>query len=194
MILESERLLLREYRLTDIDDLVSGLNNLNVSQWLNVVSYPYTKKDAENFIKMTFEKSASGDNYYWCIILKSENKVIGGISLERIDYHHKFAGGGIWINEKYHGNGYGAEAWNMRSKFAFETLKLRRLESGFLEGNEKSRIMQERLGYKIEGMKREKILCLADGKVKNEVILGLLKNEWIEMNKENKWVDNNENI
>jgi RimJ/RimL family protein N-acetyltransferase len=38
--------------------------------------------------------------------------------------------------------------------------------------------MQERLGYVIEGKRRKGFLCKADGEYKDEIITGLLKDEW----------------
>ena len=40
MILETKRLILREWNLDDVDDLVEGLNNIEVSKWLGFVPYP----------------------------------------------------------------------------------------------------------------------------------------------------------
>ena len=34
LIIETERLILRRYRLDDVNDIVEGLNNLNVTKWL----------------------------------------------------------------------------------------------------------------------------------------------------------------
>lgn len=59
---------------------------------------------------------------------------------------------------------------------------MRRIENGFFEGNEASRKLQEKLGYKVEGFKRKAIRCRADGIIKNEYITGLLKEEWAEKN------------
>ncbi len=88
------------------------------------------------------------------------------------------AGGGIWINAKYHGRGYGTEAFGKKIDFAFNNLKLRRLENGLFAGNLSSFKMQEKFGYKIEGMKRKAVICMATGKIMNEYITGLLKEEW----------------
>ena len=44
MIIESKRLVLRNWRDEDVDDLVEGLNNINVSKWMAEVPFPYTKK------------------------------------------------------------------------------------------------------------------------------------------------------
>ena len=37
MIIESKRLILREWEYSDIDDLVEGLNNINVSKLKNYI-------------------------------------------------------------------------------------------------------------------------------------------------------------
>ena len=96
------------------------------------------------------------------------------------------AGGGIWLNEKYQKNGYGTEAFSARNKYCFEVLGLRRIENGYFLGNEKSRKMQMKLGYKDEGVRRKKFLCLATNEYVDECVTGLLKEEFIE------WSDKNE--
>ena len=174
-IIETSRLLLRQYRYEDADDLVEGLNNINVTQWMSHTPYPYTKEDALSFIK----KSLDDNLYNFAIVLKEENKVIGGTQLRNVDLIQGTASGGIWLNEKYQGHGYGSEAWGARIKFAFEVLGLRRLENGYFEGNERSWNMQKKFGYKQEGMRREKYIPLSTGKVTNEYVTGLLKSEWI---------------
>ena len=174
--IETERLLLRPWRIEDVGDVVEGLNNLNVSKWLANVPFPYTEEDAKNFIN----KTTDSDSYYFAIVLKEENKVIGGTLLGSINYVHGTAGGGIWLNENYHGNGYGREAFGARVKFAFEELGLRKLENGYFKGNEKSHKMQLSLGYKDEGIRRQKYICQATGEIKDECITGLLKEDWIQ--------------
>lgn len=178
LVIETERLILRPFKLTDADDIVDGLNNLNVSKWLAFVPYPYTKEDAIKYI----EDSINNKLYNFAIVLKSENKVIGSTQLSNISKIHGTAGGGIWINEKYHGNSYGTEAWGARIRYAFNELGLRRLENGYFEGNESSFKMQEKFGYKNEGVRRKKFISMATGKVEDEYITGLLKEEWIDIN------------
>jgi ribosomal-protein-alanine N-acetyltransferase len=177
--LTTERLILRAWEEKDIDDLVEGLNNLEVSKWMGLVPYPYTLKIAADWIASCQKLSHDEQNYEWAIVLKSENKVIGGTGLSDIDAAQGTAGrGGIWLNSNYHGYGYGTEAFNCRLDFAFNTLGLRRVSNGFLVGNQCSQKMQEKLGYKIEGLKRQAYLCVADGQIKDEVMTGLLREEW----------------
>ena len=175
-IIETERLILRPYSLNDVPDIVEGLNNLSVSKWLAGAPFPYIEQDAIDFIN----KSIENNLYNFAIVLKSENKVIGGTQLTNISFDNGTAGGGIWINEKYQGQGYGTEAFGARIKYAFEVLGLRRLENGYFKDNEKSHKMQLRFGYKDEGIRRQRFVSKATGKLEDEYITGLLKDEWIQ--------------
>jgi RimJ/RimL family protein N-acetyltransferase len=176
MIIETDRLILRQWNMNDIADMVEGLNNINVTKWLAGAPYPYTEKDAEDFVKKTIDNNL----YNFAIVLKSENKVIGGTQLTNISLANGTAGGGIWINENYQGYGYGTEAFGARIKYAFEVLGLRRLENGYFKENEKSHKMQLRFGYKDEGIRRKRFVSKATGKIEDEYITGLLKEEWID--------------
>ena len=181
MKLETKRLILREWNKEDVKDLIEGLNNQGVTKWLTFAPFPYTKKDAEKWIRHCIKnrkKEKNRDAYEFAIELKSEKKIIGGVSLNKINKSQGTAGGGIWINAKYQNQGYGIEAFGERIKFAFNKLKLRKIENGFFKGNESSFKMQERFGYKIEGLRRKAYKCMADKKVKDEYITGLLKGEW----------------
>jgi len=51
MELETKRLILRDWKDKDVIDLVEGLNDLEVTKWMAVIPYPYTRKDAEEWIK-----------------------------------------------------------------------------------------------------------------------------------------------
>ena len=175
IVIETERLILRKWNMEDIKDMVKGLNNINVAKWLATVPFPYTIQDAKDFIQKTIDN----DLYNFAIVLKSENKVIGGTQLTNIDLENGTAGGGIWINEKYQGYGYGQEAFGARIKYAFEVLGLRRLENGYFKENEKSHKMQLRFGYKDEGIRRKRFISKATGSLEDEYITGLLKEEWI---------------
>lgn len=180
MIIDSKRIILRSWSEDDIGDLIEGLNNINVSKWLAAIPHPYTKRDAEDFIHYATHTAEKAGNIMLAIVLKENNKVIGGTSIESINKRNGTAGGGIWLNEKYQKNGYGTEALSVRIKYAFEELGLRRMESGYFPGNIPSEGMQKKLGFKNEGIRRKRFLCLATGEYVDECITGLLKEEFIE--------------
>lgn len=149
MMIESKRLILRNWEDKDINDLVNGLNNINVAKWMAGVPYPYTESDAKNFIKKAKNQNEK-TKISLAIVLKENNKVIGGTEITNINKKDGTAGGGRWLNEEYQRNGYDTEAFSTRIKYCFDMLQLRRIENGYFPNNEKSRKMQEKLGYKYE--------------------------------------------
>lgn len=151
--IETERLILREWTLDDVNDQVEGLSNFETSKNL-LVPFPYTAKDSIEYISK--HKKNNPESYAFAIVLKDTKKVIGGTSLDFRDgkYH-----GGIWLNEAFTGKGYGTEAWLARVKYAFEFLKLNELANGYLDFNQRSKHMQEKAGFKIIGT--SKVFCPA---------------------------------
>jgi len=126
--------------------------------------------DAEHWLTLCerlAEKGLEREQYEFAIELVSQQKVIGGVSLSRVNRVQGTAGGGIWINTRYQGDGYGSEAFGEKIRFAFEDLQLRRLENGFFTGNTASFTMQQRFGYQLEGERRQAYRCLADGMLKD---------------------------
>lgn len=180
MVIEGDRIILRSWQENDIDAIIDGLNNIEVSKWLSTVPYPYDKEEAKKFLSFCKEADKGTTDIMLAIVLKETNEVIGGLSIQRINRRNGTAGGGIWLNAKYQKNGYGTEAFRLRAKFCFDVLGLRRLENGYIAGNEKSAKMQEKVGYKYEGLKRKHILCMATGEIVDECITGLLKEEFID--------------
>lgn len=180
MTLQTPRLILRGWQEEDLPALIEGINDIAVSQWLAAVPCPYTMNDAQEFLRMCGQAAAQQPrtNYFWAITLKSTGEVIGGVSLNGIHFGHGTAEGGIWTNTRFHGHGYGTEAFDARIRFAFEQLGLRRIESGFFAGNDASLRMQKRLGFEVEGMRRKGFMCRADGQYKDEYTTGLLREEW----------------
>lgn len=183
MIIESKRLILREWEYSDIEDLIEGLNNINVSKWMASIPFPYSENDALSFIRHAKQQDKEY-HIYLAIVLKENNKVIGGTEIRNIDRRNGSAGGGIWLNESYQKNGYGTEAFCIRNRYIFNELNLRRIENGYFKDNEKSHKMQLKLGYKDEGIRRKKFLCMATNEYVDEYITGLLKEEFIDIEEE----------
>ena len=179
--LETPRLVLRDWQPKDIPDLIEGLNEVSVARWLALVPHPYTLEAAEQWLTYCAHLAKPGGErkaYEWAIELRSEQRVIGGVSLSPISRLHGTAGGGIWLNARYQGHGYGLEAFGEKVRFAFEDLGLRKLENGYFPGNTASKSMQAKLGYQLEGVRRKAYRCMADGELKDECLTGLLVEEW----------------
>ena len=98
IILNTKRLIIRKPKRSDWKDLFEGVGEYDVSKMTQSIPYPYHKKDAVLFINKTL-KSWGKDSYSFLIELKSVKKVIGGISLSKINLFNGTAITGSWINE-----------------------------------------------------------------------------------------------
>jgi len=165
----------------DIEKFTEWLNDFETTDYIGRSAYITTLEGEKQYFEENLNK-----NYNFFIITLKEDKLIGTVGLENYDFINRTATLGIFIGDKgYRNEGYGTEAFSARIKYAFDVLGLRRIENGYFVNNEKSKRMQEKLGYRNEGLRRKKYLCLATNEYVNECITGLLKEEFIE------WKGNN---
>lgn len=178
MKIKTKRLILRPPKLSDWKDIFEGVGDFNVSKNTKSIPHPYSKKDASWWIKKSIKEWNNKKGYSFVIELKTEKKVIGCISLGHVSKFHGTATTGSWINREYWRNGYITEAKIAANNFAFNNLKLRKLNSTVFVDNIASNKTQQSIGYKFEGCKKKDIKSLATGKIKDVNLYGLLKEDW----------------
>ena len=178
--IETARLTLRSWGEEDAEQLALGLNDLDLARWLAFVPHPYTTSHAEDWIRRCREisnVSARPIAYEFAIELKPERTVVGGVSLNKVDWKAgEGGGGGIWIARQHQGHGYGREAFEAKVRFAFCDLGLTKLINGYFDGNERSWAMQRRLGYRRVASVPSR--CMADGRRTIEHVTTLLRSDW----------------
>lgn len=171
MVIETRRLILREWKMQDIDFLVDGLNDFDVAKYITS-PFPYTKQDAEAYVSQHL-KNENGD-YCFAVCLKEDGKVIGGTNVS-INEKGEFVGG-LWLHRDFQGKGYGTELWIARAKFAFDKMGATELKNGFYDFNERSEKMQKKIGYQVVGEKMN--FCPAlNGEVR-EIVVKLKKTDF----------------
>lgn len=180
MILETKRLILRPPRKEDWKDIMEGAGSMEIASMTAAIPHPYKKKDALWFINHSKEKwrKKKKKDYTFCIELKSEKKVIGATGIHKINTVDSKFETGSWINKKYWRKGYILEAKIPILDFGFNKLNLGKAETGAFVENKASQGMSLKIGFKKEGLKRKTIKCVATGKIHDEVVFGMLKNEW----------------
>jgi ribosomal-protein-alanine N-acetyltransferase len=177
--IETSRLTLRPWGEEDTEQLTLGLNDLELAKWLAFVPHPYSTSHARDWIKKCQEVSSASIRpiaYEFAVELRHERRVIGGVSLNKIDWKVGTGGGGIWIANQYQGRSYGREAFEAKILFAFCELGLTKLVNGYFDGNEKSWAMQRRLGYRRVAEVTNR--CMADGRQTIEQVTTLLRTDW----------------
>jgi ribosomal protein S18 acetylase RimI-like enzyme len=89
---------------------------------------------------------------------------------------HRFAHLGIFMLAAYQGKGYGTEALVWCLDFAFKQANLHRVMLEVAEINPRARRLYERIGFVVEGVKREHLWF--DGRYWDQTIMGILDREW----------------
>ena len=143
MILKTKRLILRPWSENDAEELYKYASVPEVGPpagWP-----PHTS--AENSREIIRTVLSAPETYAVC--LKENGKPIGSIALHRNDLAEKDDEYelGYWIGKPFWGQGMIPEASRALLRHAFENLGMRAVWCGYYEGNEKSKRVQEKLGF-----------------------------------------------
>jgi len=180
MEIKTERLVLREWKEKDKEDLVENINNVNITKNLLKVPHPYTEKDADWWINKCAEKQKEKprEGYEFAIELKDEENAGGGICLSGIDEFQNIAELGYWLGEKYWRQGIMSEAVEAILDFGFNELKLRKIFMHAYVENEGSNKIAKKFKFKLEGTRIKHVKDKATGTIHNDNVYGLLKQDW----------------
>lgn len=146
MILETERLLLRELTMDDVNDLHIILSD---PESMGHYPKPYSMKKSEGWIKWNIDNYATHGFGMWAVILKDENKFIGdcGITMQSINGEEE-PEIGYHINKRYSNKGYGTEAAKVCRDYAFNELGLEKVFSYMKYTNKASSRVAEKNGMR----------------------------------------------
>jgi ribosomal-protein-alanine N-acetyltransferase len=101
------------------------------------------------------EDFARGVAVAFFIFDNRSGELLGGITLGNIRHGVAQTGHiGYWIGERFAGKGFMVEALDLLSAYAFDTLKLHRIEAACIPGNARSIRVLEKAGFQREGVLR----------------------------------------
>lgn len=143
MILQTERLILRPWEETDAEACYRYAQDPRVGP---AAGWP-VHTDVEDSRRVIREVLTAPETY--AIVLKETGLPVGSIGLHHNDLAEKDdeAELGYWLGVPYWGRGIVPEAARALLRRAFEDLGLARVWCGYYEGNEKSKRVQEKLGF-----------------------------------------------
>lgn len=155
--LTTERLLLRRMLVGDCYDMYEYASKPEVTQFLTWSPHPdieYTKE----YLQYIANHYKLGDFYDWAVVLREEGKMIGTCGFTRFHMQHDCGEIGYVINPAYRGQGIACEAVRAVMDFGFSRLGLNRIEAKYMEGNQASRRVMEKVGMTFEGVRRGEML------------------------------------
>lgn len=146
-IIETERLILRPWRLSDAESLYRYASDDRVGP---VAGWPPHRsvQESEEIIRTIFMQDG-----VFAVTLKGDDTAIGCIGLlcgDKSNFQISEREGEIsyWIGVPFWGRGLIPEAIRAIIDYGFNTLGLHTLWCGYFDGNEKSRRAQEKCGFR----------------------------------------------
>lgn len=133
---------------------------------------PYTTKEQ---ILKDYENRQTDTTIREFIIYKSGEK-IGYTSLFNQNARHRSATFAIMLDPSQQGNGYATEAVRLIVEYGFNILNLNKINLDVVDFNEKAIHVYKKVGFKIEGEKRQQFYI--NGEYTNGILMGLLKEEY----------------
>jgi len=171
MILKGEKTILRSIVLSDAPRFVKWFADPEVTQF--ILAKRVTLAEERKWIRGLAKQKAK----LTCAIDTQDGIHIGSIDFHKISKRDKNATFGIVIGDKrYWNQGYGTDATRVLIRYGFQKLKLHRIDLEVHENNPRAIAVYKRLGFKKEGVKRERVL--RRGKFYDSIVMGILENEW----------------
>lgn len=171
--LDTERLLLRKLSFKDAGAIYKYGSDPEVTRFMLWETHR-SINDTYNFIEFILEQYNMDTAAEWVITLKNSGEVVGTIGLNSLSRHF-CCELGYTLSKDYWGQGIMPEAASKVLQFAFEDMKVNRVESMHFVGNEKSGRVMQKIGMKYEGCLRKKIF--AKGKYHDCAIYSKLAQE-----------------
>ena len=147
MILETERLYLRELQYSDMDSLSKILRD---EETMYAYNGAFSEKETSEWLERQLARYKKYGFGLWAVILKESDEMIGqcGLTMQRWKDRELLEVGYLFNKEYWH-KGYAAEAAKACRKYAFETLGANEVCSIIRDTNIPSRKVAERSGMKI---------------------------------------------
>lgn len=130
----------------------------SLSAWFPWAHAGYAIEETHAWIEHCMRQWASGQEYPFGVFARASGDVLGGVGINQIDTRHRSGNLGYWVRASRRGSGVAATASRLVACFAFETLRLVRLEIVVPAVNESSRRTAERIGATYECVARHRLL------------------------------------
>lgn len=176
MVLETKRLILRPWKEEDAEELYKYASHPDVGP----IAGWAVHTSVENSRDIIREVLSAPETY--AAVLKETGQPVGSAGLmigknSNIVLPETEAEIGYWIGVPYWGKGLIPEAVCELLRHGFEDLELSKIWCGYFDGNEKSKRVQEKCGFRYHHTS-ENVPCAIAGVLRREYISCLTREEW----------------
>ena len=177
MNLETERLILRNLRESDLEDFVEYRADPEVCKFQGVE--PITREKAELYIEeqKDAEFGKTDARFQIAVELKSENKIIGDVCLITESSDARIVECGISFSSKYHGKGLAKEALLKLFSYLFEEKNVHRIFGITDVENANCIAMVENLNFRREAEFKQSFWDKRNNHWRDEYLYAMLKDD-----------------
>lgn len=153
-VFDSDRLLFRDIRQTDVDDLFEIYNN-DATLKYQVISPFRSVSEMKRYVEIIRDGYQNKYFIRWGLEHKESGKLIGLISLHHLEFWNYKAEVGYILNEAYWNQGLATEAVKKLLDISMNGWGLHRIEAAIHPINAPSIRVVEKLGFSKEGYRKE---------------------------------------
>ena len=175
-VLETARLRLRAVRRSaDVDAILAVFGDPEAMRYWSHGPLPDLAA-AHGYVDQMEQGFATRTLFQWVVTHRDADGLVGTVTLCQWDRDNRRAEVGYMLSRDHWGRGYAREAVHAVLRFAFERLDLHRVEADVHPDNSASLRLLERLGFRHEGLLRERWFTYDEWS--DSVLLGLLRTDF----------------
>lgn len=138
------------------------------------------EQELKTWMQQLFSEREKGVRMPFTIIDKHSNEIVGSTSYLNISlYDKRLEIGSTWLGTSFIGTGVNREAKFALLSFAFEVMKMERVETKTDNLNERSKAALLKIGMKPEGILRSHML-MHDNRRRDTIYFSIIRSEWEE--------------
>jgi ribosomal-protein-alanine N-acetyltransferase len=146
-ILTTERLTLRQLVIADEQEIFTLRSDSEINKYLDR-QLSNTIDDARNFINKVNENINKNDSVYWAITFSDKNILVGTICLFGFSDENDKCEIGYELLTNFQGQGIMKEAAEKVIDYAFNTIKVQKIEAFFHRDNQSSIKLLEKFSFR----------------------------------------------
>ncbi len=175
-ILEDNRVKLTPLQV-EHHDLLLPFSEQEPELWQYSLQSGAGKENLSTYIQYALQQRSKAHSYPFLIYDKDKAQVAGSSRFYDYQEHHNTIQlGYTWMGKHFQGTGLNKHCKNLMLNFAFDTIKVDRVEFRADANNEKSISAMKGIGCVVEGILRSN--CSAPDGRRDSIVLSILKKEW----------------
>lgn len=144
---------LRPWRDSDLASLVDACRDPEIVRWTRVPEN-YGETDARAYLLQRYDAVLYGTTAPFAIVAAGEDRLLGSISLMRLDWENRRGEVGYWLAREARAAGHATRAVGLICDWGFHSLALERVDLLAATRNTASQRVAERAGFTREAVLR----------------------------------------